>query len=229
MFLRGKLWLMAPAIVTRATHCATGDPFAMGHAFAMGDDVLDHGPRAGPADDRIQSRRMSGNDGITSAKLRGVHACSAAKRLVALACLLNLVGCSLLAPKFNRPNITVASIELRSGNLLQQNFAVKLDIQNPNARALPVKGLHVELSAGGVQIASGVSDHDFVVPPFGDSQFDMTIKANLGAAVLLLANKLDQHADSVAYDLTGSASIDLPFLRDLPFHQTGSFSLHGIQ
>jgi hypothetical protein len=38
---------------------------------------------------------------------------------------------------------------------------------------------------------------------------------------------MDQHADTVDYDLTGAASIDLPFLRDLPFHQTGSFSLKG--
>ena len=143
--------------------------------------------------------------------------------------MLSLIACSLVTPKFNRPNVTVASIDLRGGNLLQQNFAVTLDVQNPNARSLPVRGLHVELSVGGVQIASGVSDRAFVVPPFGDSQFDMTIKANLGAAVLLLANKLDQHADSVDYDLTGAANLDLPFLRDLPFHQTGSFSLKGVQ
>jgi hypothetical protein len=29
----------------------------------------------------------------------------------------------------------------------------------------------------------------------------------------------------VDYDLTGSASIDLPFLRDLPFQQKGSLPL----
>jgi hypothetical protein len=33
----------------------------------------------------------------------------------------------------------------------------------------------------------------------------------------------------VDYDLTGAASIDLPFFHDLPFHQTGSFPLRGIQ
>jgi hypothetical protein len=39
---------------------------------------------------------------------------------------------------------------------------------------------------------------------------------------------MDQHADSIDYEVSGAASIDLPFLRDLPFHQTGSFSLNGI-
>jgi LEA14-like dessication related protein len=154
-------------------------------------------------------------------------AAAAAGGLLA-ACMLCFTACSL-TPKFNRPNVSVTSIELRSGNLLQQNFAVKLNIQNPNAQALPVHGLHVELNVGGEQIASGVSDRAIVVPAFGESEFDMTIKANLALAVLKLANKMDQHSDSVDYDLTGAASIDLPFLRDLPFHQTGSFSLKGTQ
>ena len=143
--------------------------------------------------------------------------------------LLALSACSALAPKFNRPNISVERIELRGGNLLQQNFAVKLNIQNPNDRALPVAGLHVELNVGGEQIASGVSDRAIVVPAHGESDFDMTVKANVALALLKLSAKMDQHSDSIDYDLTGVASIDLPFLRELPFHQTGSFSLRGLQ
>ncbi len=89
--------------------------------------------------------------------------------------------------------------------------------------------LHVELNVGGEQIASGVSDRcRSSFPRMGESDFDMTIKANMALALLKLANKMDQHADSIDYDLTGAASIDLPFLRDLPFHQTGSFSLQGL-
>ena len=148
-----------------------------------------------------------------------------ARRRLAAACLLGLASCSLVTPKFNRPNVSVVSIELRGGNLLQQNFTVKLNIQNPNAQALPVNGLHVELKVDGVEVASGVSDRALVVPALGESEFDMTIKANLGAALVILANKKNQHADSVEYDASGAASVDLPFLRDLPFHQTGSFSL----
>jgi LEA14-like dessication related protein len=140
-----------------------------------------------------------------------------------------LPACSVMAPKFNRPNVSVESIEMRGGNLLQQTFAVRLNIQNPNDRALPVKGLHVELHVGGEEVAGGVSDHAFVVPAFGESQFDMTIKANVALAVLTLASRVNQHADSVDYDLSGAASIELPFLRDLPFHQTGSFPLSGMQ
>jgi LEA14-like dessication related protein len=142
---------------------------------------------------------------------------------------LGLNACSLMAPKFNRPDVTVISIEMRGGNLLQQNFAVKLNIQNPNDRALPVRGLHTELSVGGEQIASGVSDRAVVIPAYGESEFDMTITANLALTLLKLTDKAAQHADSIDYDLTGAASIDLPFLRNLAFHQTGTFKLSGYQ
>ena len=151
------------------------------------------------------------------------------QRLSSIFLVLCLAGCSLMAPKFNRPNVSVVSIEMRSGNLLQQNFAVKLRIQNPNDRELPVTGLHVELNVGGEQLASGVSDRAFVVPAMGQSDFDMTIKANLALALLKLANKSDQHTNSIDYELTGAASLDLPFLHNLPFHQQGSFSLNGTQ
>src|ERR1700733_15106611 len=119
------------------------------------------------------------------------------KKTVAAVCVLCLAACSLVAPKFNRPNVSVVSIDMRGGNLLQQNFAVKLNVQNPNDRALPVSGLSVELNVDGERIASGVSDRAFVVPAFGESEFDMTIKANMALALLKLANKLDQQTDSI--------------------------------
>ena len=150
------------------------------------------------------------------------------KRLLPIALALCLGACASLAPKFNRPTVSVVSIEMRGGNLLQQNFAVKLNVQNPNDRALPVSGLHVELNVDGERVASGVSDRAFVVPAFGESEFDMTIKANMALALLKLANKMDQQTDSIDYDVSGAAHIDLPFLRDLPFHQTGSLSLKDL-
>jgi hypothetical protein len=59
----------------------------------------------------------------------------------------------------------------------------------------------------------------------GESEFDLTITANLALALLKFADRANAHADSIDYDLTGSASIDLPLLRNLPFHQSGSLKL----
>jgi len=149
-------------------------------------------------------------------------------RLLLIGWSLCLAACSLVTPKFERPTVSVTGIELVNGNLLQQNFRVKFNIQNPNDRALPVSGLHAALSVGGERVAQGESERAFVVPAKGDADFDMMITANLGVALLKLGHAMDNRADSIDYDVSGAASIDLPFLRDLPFHQTGSVSLKEI-
>jgi LEA14-like dessication related protein len=150
------------------------------------------------------------------------------RRMLPLGMCLWMAGCSLFQPKFEKPVLTVVSIELAGGNFLQQNFLVKLNVQNPNDRAIPVTGLHVELHVEGEQIASGVSDHAFVVPAYGNSDFNMSIKANMALALMKLAGRKDA-TDSIAYELAGEATLDLPFIRTLPFRQSGSFSLRGNQ
>jgi LEA14-like dessication related protein len=142
-----------------------------------------------------------------------------------LALAAGAAACSLVAPHFEKPILTVVSIELTGGNLLQQNFLVKFDVQNPNDRALPVSGLHAELNVLGERIASGVSNRAFVVPAQGTAQFDMTISANMALALLKLSQNSEARSGAIDYEMTGAADIDLPFLREVPFHQSGSFSL----
>jgi len=138
-------------------------------------------------------------------------------------------ACSLVAPHFEQPILSVAGIEVVGGNLLQQNFMVQFNVQNPNDRALPVTGLHAELNVLGERVASGVVDRAFVVPAHGSSEFDMTISASLAMVLFKLKQSRDKGSDDIDYELTGAASIDLPFLREVPFRQRGVFSLKSLQ
>ena len=142
------------------------------------------------------------------------------------AVLFLCIAIAACAPKFERPDLSVVSVNVQHANFLQQTFLVKFQVQNPNNRAIPVQGLKADLAVGGQHVASGVSNQPFVVPPMGQSEFDMTITANTAAVLLALST---QHSDSIAYEVTGSASLDLPFLHDLPFHQVGSLSLQSLR
>jgi LEA14-like dessication related protein len=146
-------------------------------------------------------------------------------RLIGGMLMLALSACALVHPRFEQPTVRVVGIELRGGNLLQQHFAVKLNVQNPNDRALPVRELTFALKVEGLDFASGLSEQAFSVPALGDADFDMDISANLALAVLKLADKRQQHADALAYELTGTARIDIPFTRQVAFHQNGSVPL----
>ena len=161
-----------------------------------------------------------------SAGTRALARIGAALALAAVG-VLAAAGCSVMPPKFAKPTLSVAGVELQSGNILQQNFLVKFSIQNPNDRALPVTGLHAELNVLGERVASGVSNRPFVVPAFGTAEFDMTISANLAAALIKLGTRANANADAIDYEMTGAAQVDLPFLHAVPFRQGGTFSLAG--
>jgi LEA14-like dessication related protein len=141
--------------------------------------------------------------------------------------LLLLSACSLFAPKFEKPEVSVVGVRLVGGNLLQQNFRVTLKVHNPNDRVIPVSRLTADLRVAGEEIASGQSSEAFSVPAQGDAQFDVLITANLAVVLTQLAKHRDMPNDAIVYDVTGVASLDLPFMRSLPFHQSGSFSLNG--
>ena len=144
-----------------------------------------------------------------------------------LASLTLLAACSLFAPTFERPNLQVIGIQMLDGNFFQQNFLVRLKIQNPNDRALPVNGLNADLKVGGENFANGVSNHAFTVGAFGEVEFEMTVSANMAVALLKLLAKNDKQSEAIDYELSGKVSIDLPFMRSLPFRQNGSYSLKG--
>jgi LEA14-like dessication related protein len=135
-----------------------------------------------------------------------------------LAAFLVLAAC---APRLEKPTLTVANIEYQGGNILQQNFQISFNLHNPNARELPVSGFAAQLSVDGDVIASGSSSRAFIVPALGDGQFDMIVKADMATGLIKLLN----HSDALNYELSGTVSIDLPFLRSLPFHQNGVLPL----
>jgi len=138
---------------------------------------------------------------------------------------LTLGACALVHPHIEQPTVRVVAVQLRGGNLKQQTFVVKLNVQNPNDRALPVSELTFALKLEGVDFASGLSEEAFSVPALGDADFQMDISANLALVVLTLADKRQHHADSVAYELTGTARLSAPYMKKVAFHQSGSLPL----
>src|SRR5258707_2577134 len=115
---------------------------------------------------------------------------------------LCLAACSLMAPKFERPTLSVTGIELVNGNLLQQHFRVKFNIQNPNDRALPVSGLHAALSVAGENIAAGQDERAFLDAAKGDAEFELIITAHIALALLKAGHLKLHRAATIAFDLS---------------------------
>jgi LEA14-like dessication related protein len=113
-----------------------------------------------------------------------------------------------------------------SGDLFTQRLKVRVHVQNPNDRALPVKGLEYTIEVEGEQFASGESAASFVVPALGEAEFDMNVTTNLAGALLkVLARGPNALGQEVSYRLSGKVSLSEGLFRSIPFHEQGTFKL----
>jgi LEA14-like dessication related protein len=99
---------------------------------------------------------------------------------------------------------------------------VRLHVQNPNDRVLPIKGIKYVLDVNGQEFAHGESAASFVVPALGEAEFDMNTTANMTGTLISL---LGHGADSLEYHLVGKVSLSEGLLRSIPFDEHGTFKL----
>lgn len=141
------------------------------------------------------------------------------------AALLTLVlGACALTPRLEAPQLTVSDVQLLGGDLFQQRLRVRMHVQNPNDRALPVQGISYRLEVEGQEFATGESAASFVVPALGEADFDMNVSTNLAGTLLKILSG-GASSKALAYHLVGKVTLSSGFLRSVPFEQRGSFSL----
>ena len=137
-----------------------------------------------------------------------------------------LLGACALTPKFIPPRLSVVDVQIESSDLWEQRLKVRMRVQNPNDRRLPVKGLEYTIEVEGQQFASGESAASFVVPPMGEAEFDMNVTTNLaGTLIKLLGRGSDLRGQSVAYRLSGKIALSEGLMRSIPFEERGTFRL----
>ena len=110
---------------------------------------------------------------------------------------------------------------MTSADIFNQQFLVRLHVQNPNDRDLPVRGIDYKLFLQGDSFAEGVSTKPFVVPALGETEFDMTVRTNFVSGVGRLLTRLNGK-NQVDYVLEGKVLTDLGMVKKIPFQESGT-------
>lgn len=139
-----------------------------------------------------------------------------------LAALLG--GCALFVPKLSPPTLAIVNVQLLKSDLWEQHLKVRMRVDNPNNRTLPVKGLAYTIDLAGQELASGVSGASFVVPANGEAEFDMNVTANMAGALFKLLGRAGG-SEAIEYRIAGKVSLSEGLLRTVPFEQRGTFKL----
>ena len=136
-----------------------------------------------------------------------------------------LVGCAT-TPKMEPLDVSLSDIAPAQMGLFEQQFQVKLRVQNPNNFDVPLDGVAYQIELNDKAFAKGVGQQSVTVPKFGETVLDVT-------AVCSLSNVLDQVAllaqggpEKLRYRVKGKL-----YRADgtsIPFDQLGEIQLSSL-
>jgi LEA14-like dessication related protein len=158
--------------------------------------------------------------GIRDLKFRGARF---APLPVLLLVSVFTAGCAS-ALKLEAPKLSVISMKVQSADLFSQRLQVRMRVQNPNDRELPIKGISYRIEVNAAELGQGQTDTPFVVPAMGEAEFDMQFTANLATALSTLMSRRGS-SETIDYRLRGEVALSSGFLRHIPFDEHGSVKL----
>jgi LEA14-like dessication related protein len=141
-----------------------------------------------------------------------------------LSALLGLLAGCASALQLEAPKLSVISMKMQSADIFSQRLQVRMRVQNPNARELPIKGISYRIEVNDAELAQGLTDTPFVVPAMGEAEFDVQLTANLAGALARYLSRRGS-SDTLNYRLVGDVALSSGFLRRIPFDERGSVKL----
>jgi len=147
-----------------------------------------------------------------------------ARRTVLPASLAALALAACALAHLQAPKLSLVDVQVLGGELWQQRLKVRMHVQNPNDRALPVKALEYTIEVQGQPFAEGQSLAPFVVPALGEADFEMTVTMNAAGALMGVLSRY-AGGGQIEYRLVGKVSLSEGWLRSIPFDERGTFKL----
>jgi len=108
--------------------------------------------------------------------------------------------------------------------LFEQRYGLRLRIQNPNDRAIPVKGLSYSLQINGEEFAYGVSAESTTVPAFGEALLDVDATSSTLNVIKQFKSISGSTVLRFDYQLSGKLKVS-NHLMSVPFNYGGTLEL----
>jgi LEA14-like dessication related protein len=133
-----------------------------------------------------------------------------------------LSGCSTwVSSRFQDPQVQLLSVEVVRAKLVEQEFLLKIRIDNPNSVSLPVRSLNYSVTLDNVLLAQGESREWFNVPAHGRHTFELPVQTNLWRHMRRVIKMLEKPESPIAYTFTGSVQTGVLFGRSVHISRNG--------
>ena len=137
-----------------------------------------------------------------------------------------LNGCAGLPSGMQRPSVTLVDFGVANGGLFEQQFNLRLRIQNPNPDELRADGIAFDLELNAQPFAKGVGNQAVVVPRYGSAFMTVEAVTTLGGMLKQFGRLLDGNKPAFAYRIKGVLSMTGG--PRVPFDESGEFDLTAL-
>jgi LEA14-like dessication related protein len=143
-------------------------------------------------------------------------------RAVILACLLGLSACAGWGVR-EPLNVTIADITPLEMSVLEQRYAVKVRLLNPNDAEIAFDGVVFDLEINDKPFAKGVSSQGGVLPRFGEAVIEMQVVSGLQNILRQIAELQKGDRAGFTYRIKGRLH-STGGLGSIPFDTKGEFA-----
>ncbi len=175
-----------------------------------------------PASQLIHAK---GSDNAAGKHFAGKSSLSSVSLLATAFMLLTLVaGCAFTRDLASPPRVSLAGLRLTEVGLMEQRYAARLRIQNPNDASLSVRGMEYTVYLNDRKFADGVSDRQFSVPAYGEKLIEVNLTSTVLRVFEQFKNLSDGESQTFRYRIAGS--LKLAGLRStIPFSHEDAIDL----
>ena len=146
--------------------------------------------------------------------------------MMALMIVAIFAGCAGLPPGAQPPAVTIADFGVGNAGLFEQQFDLRLRIQNPNPDDFKVDGIAFELEINGQPFAKGVGNQTVTVPRYGSAFIAAEAVSTLGGLLRQFGRLNDGNKAVFKYRIKGQLSIAGG--PRVPFEETGEFDFRAL-
>jgi LEA14-like dessication related protein len=144
----------------------------------------------------------------------------------ALIVAASVAGCAGLPAGMQAPSITVADFGVGNAGLFEQQFNLKLRIQNPNPDEFKIDGIAFDLDINDQAFAKGAGNQAVTVPRYGSGFMQTEVVSNLGGLVRQFGRLATGDKPALKYRIKGTLSIANGMR--VPFDERGEFDFSGL-
>ncbi len=155
-------------------------------------------------------------------RAEGLRGSGRSLRLVGAMLLAALFsGCAVMQQLVQAPDIAITDMKLAKAGLLEQVLEFQLELDNPNAFALPLIAMNYTLELSGIEIGQGEQTKAITLPANGQATWPVSFKVNS----LKLAQSVLNHGEfkDLDYRIFGNFKLsESGQLPSIPFDKRGN-------